>query len=74
MTNLPPDEVLINAYVSLGVSSDSIAQDASHRGAFINLLPEPYRGVVPDAIARRLIQLRKARKLPKLFRLQHSNP
>jgi hypothetical protein len=59
------DQALINAYASLGVSVDRIAVFIEIRHRFLARLPPDVRASQPDDdIVWRLVQLRKARKLP----------
>jgi hypothetical protein len=58
------DQVLINAYTSLGMAVDRIAVFAELRNAFIDRLPAEMRAEQDDdAILWRLVQPRKSRKL-----------
>lgn len=62
---MPPDELLIEVYTRLNVSADRIATDAELRAQFLTQLPAEYRGR-NEQIPKRLINLRKKKKLPKL--------
>lgn len=65
MTNR--DQVLINAYTTLGVSVDRIAVFTESRNAFLAQIPPDIRANQDDDhILWRLVQLRKGRKLPTL--------
>jgi len=59
------DQALINAYTLLGGSVDRIAVFTEVRNKFLDCLPAEVRSKhEDDQIVWRLVQLRKARKLP----------
>jgi hypothetical protein len=65
---MPPNEVLIATYCQVAAPVDRIVLDAGLRAMFMGQLPTMYRTTDPEAIAQRLVYLRKRGRLPRLFR------
>lgn len=59
---------LVTAYKILGVPVDRVAVSSELRTEFRKLLPEEFRGYPDDELIRRLLNLRKSGKLPRLMR------
>jgi len=66
---VPSDAILIRAYRSMGVSADRIAGDWRELSRLLSKLPPKFQGVQPSSLVRRLINLRKAGRLPRLLKL-----
>jgi hypothetical protein len=62
------EECLVTAYKILGVPVDRVAVSSELRTAFRELLPAQMRDVTEDELMKRLLNLRKSGKLPRLFR------
>ena len=62
------EECLVAAYKILGVPVDRVAVSSELRTAFRELLPAQMRDVTEDELMKRLLNLRKSGKLPRLFR------
>jgi hypothetical protein len=60
------DQTLIDAYLAVGQSVDRIAVFTEARNRFLSRLPQEAREPGDDLIIWRLVQLRKAKKLPAL--------
>ncbi len=68
---LPPDDVLIAVYKSQQDSTDRITLSATARAAFLDRIPTEYQPCDPEAVASRLVYLRKKGRLPRLKRVNH---
>ena len=65
---VPPDDVLVAAYVASAVTADRIATNQQHWIHYRAALPAEWRSADHQAVAARLISLRKQGRLPRLFR------
>ena len=69
---MPPDEILIATYCQVATPVDRILVDANLRAGFLNHLPVAYQTADPEAVAQRLVYLRKRGRLPRLFRTRRT--
>lgn len=67
---IAPDEVLVETYKKVGITADRIALEAESRDAFMARLPS---GCDPEDVAKRLVNLRRRGKLPRLHRVLTAN-
>lgn len=65
---MPPNDVLIATYCQVATPVDRILIDANLRAAFLAHLPVGYQTTDSEAVAQRLVYLRKRGRLPRLFR------
>lgn len=61
---MPPDEVLIATYCQVATPVDRILVDANLRAIFLAHLPVDYQTADSEAVAQRLVYLRKRGRLP----------
>jgi hypothetical protein len=65
---LPPDEVLIRTYAEAKLPADRVSTEARTRQAFIAHLPSQYHDTDAEAVAKRLLNLRRRGLLAKVGR------
>lgn len=62
---LPPDEVLIVAYAKARLTADRVCTEAKSRQEFMAILPHEFQNSDSEAVAKRLLNLRKGGFLTK---------